>query len=209
MLNQRKSALSRLLEAFNGSDDELLDKHSPKAVSVEVVKPLDEDDEGGAEVPPALLKKVMDLIGPEAIEKLAGGGLVNEKISDQLTNPVENAREASGSDLEPEKMAAGGVVRKGRFDCQGCGKDIASCRCDKMAEGGLVEDEPQSAHEAQMARRQAQREAERAAETEAAMEDLARAAGGEESEEIAEGYSKGGMVRRSPRKSRYYGKKDC
>ena len=114
MFNPHRKALDRLFSQFDDSEGETLRKLAPKAeMSVEVTKP--EGDEG---LPPELVAKLIAVLKDAASEE----------------TPKDEPAEA----LE---LAKGGMVEGGlkdRFTCQGCGKDIASCRCDKMAEGATM-----------------------------------------------------------------------
>lgn len=168
MFNPHRKALDRLFSQFDDSEGETLRKLAPKAeMSVEVTKP--EGDEG---LPPELVAKLIAVLKDAASEEM----------------PKDEPAEA----LE---LAKGGMVEGGlkdRFTCQGCGKDIASCRCDKMAEGGLIDGE--TLHDEQMRRRDAQREADKDAD---ASNDMAELASGKE---VAPQRWKV----REPRKSRYW-----
>lgn len=196
MFNPHREALDRLFSKFDEDEDERMKKLSPKAeMSVEVVKPSDEK----SDISPEMIAKLLEVLKGEAgsddeEEHLANGGIAGRAgAAMRAFAGLDDEKEESPE--EPVKASNGGKAEhKGRFTCGGCGKDIASCRCDKMADGGLVDDD--SLHGEQMRRREDQRVADADANT---ADDMAELSGSK----VDHGSK---WKKRELRKSRYYGK---
>ncbi len=198
MMSARSAALAKLLSKFDEGDDEMLAKHAPKAVSVDVVKAEPEamgGDKAGLD-PEMLMKLLEALKGHDGMGEEPAGMFEGGEVDHDMVNDLATARQDQRSpEMEgPVHLAKGGEVPKGmgNHTCRGCGRDSASCVCDKMSDGGeVIADE--GTHSAQMKRREEQRKLDEAQNASNDMDELAGEVKHEPKAKVAR-YAEGGMI---------------